>query len=145
MRGGAIVNGIRHEDVEQLSFKDETIDLIVSNDVFEHIPHPKTGFKECCRVLKKGGVMLATIPFDIEKNQTIARAEIINDQLIHHMNPQFHGNPILAEGSLVFTDFGWDLLVLAREIGFSDSMVQIYRSINFGHLGGGQLIFQFTK
>ena len=81
----------------------------------------------------------------LKKNQTVARAEIVNNQLIHHMEPQFHGNLILAERSLVFTDFGWSLLHLVREVGFTDAEVQVYRSSNFGHFGGGQLIFVFKK
>ena len=65
-QGGAVVRGIRHEDVMALSFEDASIDLIVSNDVFEHVPEPARAFRECARVLKPDGVMLATIPFHSE-------------------------------------------------------------------------------
>jgi hypothetical protein len=61
--GGEIINGIRHEDVENMSFKSDALDLIVSNDVFEHVPNPAKAFTECARVLESGGVMLATIIF----------------------------------------------------------------------------------
>ena len=56
--GGAIIKGIRHEDIENLSFPDDTLDLIVSNDVFEHVPNQVKAFAECARVLKEGGMML---------------------------------------------------------------------------------------
>lgn len=142
---GAIIQGIRHEDVENLSFPDATIDLIVSNDVFEHVPHPAIAFAECARVLKPGGVMLSTIPFHGNKDQSVSRAKIVDGQLEHLLPPSYHGNPVSADGSLVFTDFGWDLLKEMREAGFSDVKVEVYVSAELGHLGGGQLVFRLTR
>lgn len=142
---GAIIKGIRHEDVENLSFSSASLDLIVSNDVFEHVPHPARAFAECARVLKTGGVMLATIPFHSSNDQSISRAKIVNGQLVHHLTPSYHGNPVSADGSLVFTDFGWDLLKKMQEAGFSDVKVDVYVSAELGHLGGGQLVFRLTK
>lgn len=37
---GESVNGIRHEDIQHLSFADESLDVIITRDVFEHIPDP---------------------------------------------------------------------------------------------------------
>ena len=142
---GAIIQGIRHEDVENLSFSDASLDLIVSNDVFEHVPHPARAFAECARVLKAGGVMLATIPFHSSNDQSVSRAKIVDGQLEHLLPPSYHGNPVSADGSLVFTDFGWDLLKEMGEAGFSDVKVEVYVSTELGHLGGGQLIFRLTK
>ena len=143
--GGAIIDGIRHEDVENLSFPDESIDLIVSNDVFEHVPSPIHAFAECARVLKVGGVMLATIPFHSKNEQSILRAKISDGQLKHLLPPSYHGNPVSADGSLVFTDFGWDILKDMKSAGFSEACVDIYASAELGHLGGGQLIFRAKK
>ena len=40
-QGGQVAgSGVRHEDVMNLSFPAESLDLIVSNDVFEHVPEP---------------------------------------------------------------------------------------------------------
>ena len=143
--GGAVVKGIRHEDVENLSFADGQLDLIVSNDVFEHIPNPARAFAECARVLKAGGVMLATIPFHSENDISVVRARLSNGQLEHILPPAFHGNPVSADGSLVFTDFGWDLLATMKEAGFADVAVDVYAAPEFGHLGGGQLIFRLAR
>ena len=142
---GAIIKGIRHEDVENLSFSAASLDLIVSNDVFEHVPHPARAFAECARVLKAGGVMLATIPFHSSHDQSISRARIVSGQLEHLLTPSYHGNPVSADGSLVFTDFGWDLLKEMHEAVFSDVKVEVYVSAELGHLGGGQLVFRLTK
>ena len=143
--GGAIIKGIRHEDVNNLSFSDGALDLIVSNDVFEHVPNPARAFAECARVLKEGGVMLATIPFHRNIDESITRARIIDGQLEHVLPPLYHGNPVSADGSLVFTDFGWDVLQGMQAAGFSDVSVGIYASVELGHLGGGQLVFEGIK
>ena len=134
---GAIVKGVRHEDVENLSFSDNTIDMIVSNDVFEHVPNPSTAFTECARVLKAGGLMLATIPFHWKNGKSIYRATMIDGELEYLLPQAYHGNPISSAGSLVFTDFGWDVLDEIKSAGFSNVQVNIYASEKFGHLGGG--------
>jgi hypothetical protein len=143
--GGSTVEGIRHEDVENLSFPDAHLDLIVSNDVFEHVPHPARAFAECARVLRSGGAMLATIPFRHEHDISVTRSRITEGTLEHMLPPAYHGNPVSAEGSLVFTDFGWDLLDLMRQAGFSDVNVDVYASAELCHLGGGQLVFSLAK
>jgi GT2 family glycosyltransferase/2-polyprenyl-3-methyl-5-hydroxy-6-metoxy-1,4-benzoquinol methylase len=143
--GGAIVKGIRHEDIMALSFEDSSIDLIVSNDVFEHVPNPDRAFSECVRVLRPGGVMLATIPFHSNTDASVTRATLNSNGLTHLMPPMYHGNPVSADGSLVFTDFGWDILSLMRSEGFSDVWLEIYASKDFGHLGLGQIVFRGEK
>ena len=143
--GGTEIKGIRHEDVESLSFSDEALDLIVSNDVFEHVPYPAKAFAECARVLKPDGVMLATIPFHSSCDLSVTRAELINGELTYILPAAYHGNPVSTDGSLVFTDFGWDLLEVVQVAGFSAVNIDVYASSVFGHLGGGQLVFRLAK
>lgn len=143
--GGSIIKGVRHEDVENLSFESGEIDLIVSNDVFEHVPNPSRAFKECARVLKPSGLMLATIPFHQNDEKSVVRASLAEGKLEYLLPAVFHGNPVSIEGSLVFTDFGWDLLDVMRASGFSDVFLDIYASLELGHLGGGQLIFRLVR
>ncbi len=143
--GGSVVKGIRHEDVENLSFAQESLDLIISNDVFEHVPSPSKAFAECARVLKPGGVMLATIPFHRENDFSVVRARLSDGKLEHILPPAFHGNPVSADGSLVFTDFGWDLLREIQGAGFVNVYLDVYASKLYGHLGGGQLVFRAMK
>jgi ubiquinone/menaquinone biosynthesis C-methylase UbiE len=128
-----------------LSHDDASINLIVSNDVFEHIPDPKRAFQECVRVLRPGGSLLATMPFHSNADESVVRATLSNGVLNCLLPRVFHGNPVSAEGSLVFVDFGWDVLSLLREAGFSDASASIYASEQLAHLGGGQLIFAATK
>lgn len=143
--GGAIIKDIRHEDVENLSFSDGALDLIVSNDVFEHVPNPARAFAECARVLKAGGVLLATIPFHSNSDLSITRANLVGGGLEHILPPSYHGNPVSADGSLVFTDFGWGVLKEMQAADFSDVCVEVYASTTLGHLGGGQLVFRLSR
>jgi ubiquinone/menaquinone biosynthesis C-methylase UbiE len=57
---------LKIEDGQKLSFKDNTFDKIFSISVLEHIPSngdSKT-IKELSRVLKKGGLLSLTVPYD---------------------------------------------------------------------------------
>ena len=137
---GQVVNGIMHEDVHDLSPESASIDLVVSNDVMEHVPWPKLAFKEIARILRPGGHALMTFPFFSDRRESVVRAEVIDGKVVHRHEPVFHGNPVSADGSLVFTDFGWDLFDLIRDQGFRGAAMEIYHSPSFGHLGVGIVI-----
>lgn len=131
---GAVVNGLHHEDIHRLSFSDGSLDLIVSNEVFEHIPSPRQAFRECRRVLRRGGEMIMTTPFFPSHDASVCRARIGEAGVEHLHPPVYHGNPVSEEGSLVFHDFGWDILDMSREAGFSGNRLEIYHAPAFGHL-----------
>ncbi|MBS9476064.1 class I SAM-dependent methyltransferase [Ancylobacter radicis] len=141
---GTVINGLHHEDIHALSFASDMFDLIVSNEVFEHIPSPPAAFRECHRVLKRDGEMIMTTPFFPTRDASIRRADIGPEGIVHLLPPMFHGNPVSEEGSLVFYDFGWDILDMAREAGFSRSVVEIHHAPEFGHLTV-QPVFRFRK
>jgi hypothetical protein len=134
-----------HEDLMNLSFGTGSLDMIVSNDVFEHVPDPVKAFAECFRVLRPGGMMLASIPFHSQCDMSVTRAESGQKGVRHLLPPVYHGNPVSAKGSLVFTDFGWDVIQSFQTVGFSDVVIEEYASAKFGHLGSGLLIFRMKK
>jgi hypothetical protein len=143
---GAVLKGIRHEDSAALSLPDRSVDIVMSLDVFEHVPDPRRGFREKARVLRPGGVLLMTVPFFPESDATVQRARHVGGRLEHLLPPEYHGNPIDPEGgSLVYHDFGWDLLPMIREGGFRDAFVGLYWSLEYGHLGAPQTVFVATK
>jgi len=57
----------------------------------------------------------------------------------------FHGNLVSTDESLVFTDFGWDLLTTMKEAGFSDVVIDLYVDLKRVHIGNAQLIFRCIK
>src|SRR5262245_46273349 len=55
-------HGYRCEDLENLTFPDASFDLVLTQDVFEHILHPDRAIKEIDRVLRPGGAYFMTVP-----------------------------------------------------------------------------------
>lgn len=50
-------------DGTHFPFDDESFDVAVSNEVFEHVFNPKEHLAEIHRVLKPGGLLFMTVPF----------------------------------------------------------------------------------
>jgi SAM-dependent methyltransferase len=139
--------GIRHEDMTSLSFADNSFECILSFDVLEHIPDYKAALRECGRCLKKQGTLFLTAPFVINAANTLVRASLNDDgSLTHHLAPEFHGDPVNPDsGILCYYHFGWDVLEELKLAGFSSSHVNLYWSMDFGYLGGNQIIITATK
>src|ERR1700730_915489 len=103
--------GYRCENLEYLTFADASFDLVLTQDVFEHIFHPDRAIKEIARVLKPGGAYLMTVPIVMKSSPSQRRARIDNNGNITHLKaPEYHGNPIDERGSLVTIDWGYDIL-----------------------------------
>jgi len=144
--GGSVNEaGIRHEDVERLSFEDASFDLVVSNDVLEHVDDPDRALAEILRVLRPGGVLLLTVPFHTNLQENRRRAKITADGLVHHLPEVYHGNPVSADGSLVFVDFGWEFLDQMGRIGFTDVALHLYWAERKGYVGVGQHYIRAIK
>jgi SAM-dependent methyltransferase len=138
---GSTANGVRHEDALALSFRDGSLEAIVSNDVFEHVPDIDRALAECVRVLRPGGRLYFSIPFH-ETPGTTQRAAVRNGHVVELLAPEYHGNPVDPKGSLVFYNHGWDILDRCRGAGFTDAYVLCYWSLLYGYLGAGlQLVF----
>lgn len=50
------------EDIQSLSFLDNTFETIISCETIEHVPNPHRALKEMYRVLKPGGKLILTCP-----------------------------------------------------------------------------------
>lgn len=85
---------------------------MVSSDVLEHISDVDKVFAETERVLKKGGMHIFTVP--IGKGNARRRAELIDGEIVHHEEPQYHNDPYDSKGIIAFWDFGSDLTVFNR-------------------------------
>jgi SAM-dependent methyltransferase len=140
---GELINNIRHEDALCLSMASNSIDIIVSNDVYEHVPDITKALGEAYRVLKKGGRLLFSVPFYTSRDNTNQRA-ILEKGVVTNLLPElYHGNPLSSKGSLVFYDFGWDLLDFYKVAGFCDVYMLCYYSMMYGYIGEG-LQFMFV-
>lgn len=108
---GQSVDGMRCENLEKLSFENESIDLHITQDVFEHLFDPAAAFREIARTLRPGGAHVFTTPLENKAAPTefCARREATGT-LVQLIEPaQYHVNPISSKGSLVTVRWGYDI------------------------------------
>jgi SAM-dependent methyltransferase len=107
---GKIVNGIRCENLEHLTFDNESFDLHITQDVFEHLLDPAAAFREIARTLRPGGAHVFTTPLVRKNEPTQFCASLAPDgTVIHLMEPEYHANPVSLEGSLVTVNWGYNI------------------------------------
>lgn len=139
-------NGVLNVDLMDIPFKENTFDMVVSTEVFEHIPLPYKAFSEVYRILKKGGSHVFTVPYYYDAEKDEVRASIDeNGKIVHLMEPQYHGDPIRSDdGILVYTIFAREMLLKLQDIGFKVEL-DIQRSLFKGILGNNNIVFIATK
>lgn len=137
---GALLNGVRNEDITRLTFESDLFDCVLTFDVLEHVPHYLRGIEEIYRCLKPGGLLLASVPFARDSPHNIIRATLDdNGEIVHHVPPEYHGNPVDPEkGSLCYQYFGWEFLDQLRSLGFRKVRMVLYWSVAYGYLGEGE-------
>ncbi|MGO1069816.1 class I SAM-dependent methyltransferase [Lysobacter sp. CA199] len=107
---GDFVSGMRCENLEALSFADESVDLHISQDVMEHIFDPAQAFAEVARTLRPGGAHIFTVPIVHKHFSSVRRARMnVDGSITHIKEAQYHGNPISDDGVLVTVDWGYDI------------------------------------
>lgn len=126
---------VPHLDMLSTNLPDGAFDVVVSNDVLEHVPDLARGLRETRRILKSGGACIATVPFRFEFQETSIRAVVADGKIVHLVEPEFHGNPVDPQGSLVFQVPGWDILDTCRSAGFSEAAMYFVSSATRGLTG----------
>jgi SAM-dependent methyltransferase len=112
---GSTRDGVRCEDLERLTLADDSFDLVVTQDVLEHVLRPEAAFREIDRVLRPGGLHVFTVPI-FHGRATEVRAEPDGAGGIRNLAPaDYHGNPTDPNGSLVVREWGDDLLDLIAD------------------------------
>jgi len=123
---GQLKKGYRCEDLEKQTFTDESFDLVITQDVLEHLLAPKKAFAEIKRTLRPGGAHVFTVPWYYWKD-TIVRAVREADTIHYLFEPEYHGNPIDPKGSLVTREWGRDLCdFIYKHSGMTTTAVRIY-------------------
>jgi SAM-dependent methyltransferase len=113
---GEFRDGVRSEDVEALTFADESIDVFITQDVLEHVFNPDRAIREIHRVLRPGGAHVFTAPKHRGLDASRQRARLGADGVVDHLLPEeYHGNPIGDNKALVTWDYGYDFEQLMSE------------------------------
>jgi len=115
---GTFHNGVQCQDVQHLTFADNSFDLCIHSEVFEHVPDDRQGFREIHRVLKPGGFTVFTVPL-FNTYATLERATLINGEVKHLLPPSYHDDQFRGR-VLAFRDYGHDILERLREANFTN-------------------------
>jgi hypothetical protein len=139
---GTIVAGVRHEDLTQLTYPDDSFDLLLTSETLEHLPDLGAALAEIHRVLAPGSYHVFTIPLLPKVEATFARAvKPADGPLVFPTPPIYH--PGGDVGYLVFTEFGADFPAILRRAGFEvetrfgptreDDLAQVYIARKANH------------
>ena len=120
---GKQFQNIRNEDLQNLTFLPDSIDSVITQDVFEHIFDPIRAFQEIFRILKPLGMHIFTVPL----NRKIKTRKLVNtDGTVLIFPKRYHSDIIDTERSLVVTDWGLDIVDYLKKIGFETVLINTF-------------------
>ena len=121
-------DGVRGEDLMALTFADNSYDLVVTSDIFEHVRHPCDGFAEVRCVLRPGGRHIFSIPVQEPwRAVTVAPVDISGADDVNILEPRYHLGPGNSQ-HIVFNDFGRDLVDGLATVGFDRTVIRFESS-----------------
>lgn len=129
---GTFLHGTRCENLECMTFDDETFDIFITQDVFEHVLNPNLAFSEIARVLKPGGMHIFTMPWYPNLTESVQRAKQNGDSIDFIEPPIYHGNPIDLSGSLVTYDWGLDFCDYIYKHSNMFTTIYLHKDRNLG-------------
>lgn len=122
--GETLAKNITNQNLERLTFPDESFDILITSAVMEHVRLDDRAHGEIYRVLKPGGIYIFTVPHSFALDQTLIRVQIVdpNDPSkdIQLLEPEYHGdaNNDETDGALTYRTYGRDIKAQLTETGF---------------------------
>ena len=81
-------------------------------------------------------------PFFVpEYDRNVTRAHAVGDEIVHFEKPVHYGDSVSNDGSLVFTDFGWEFFEQLSHM-FGSVEIELFHSWQYGHLGSNLFFFR---
>jgi SAM-dependent methyltransferase len=102
------------QNLEEMTFEDNFFDIVITEDVLEHVKDHIKAFKEIHRVLKTGGYHIFTVPFIFDR-PTLVRVD--TDKNVFLLPPEYHGDYLRGK-ILAYRTFGIDLYSMLDDLGF---------------------------
>jgi SAM-dependent methyltransferase len=90
---GSMVGEYRCENLEELTFPDNSIDVHVTQDVLEHVLRPNKAFAEIARTLKPGGAHIFTVPLVKKESPSCMRVDVAESGEVIHLVPEISRKP----------------------------------------------------
>jgi SAM-dependent methyltransferase len=123
---GEIVGNFSCQDIEELTFPDESFDLFITQDVLEHVLRPDRAMSEIARVLRPGGAHVYTVPL-VHGRQTLVRVVPSETGGIEYLMPaDYHVGLGGRDRSLVIREWGDDFVdFVSGHGGLSTEIVEL--------------------
>ncbi len=125
---GAYKGAVQCQDVQELTYANDSFDVCTCTEVFEHVPDDIKGFSQMYRVLKPGGLFLFTVPLSAHK-QTVERARLSEGELIILERAEYHDDHIRGAGNvLCFRNYGLDIVERLSLAGFKNTEIILVKA-----------------
>ncbi|AXK79183.1 methyltransferase domain-containing protein [Pseudolabrys taiwanensis] len=130
---GKTIGKFRCENLEKQTFADCLFDIVITQDVYEHILDPIRATAEIFRTLVPGGLSILTTGVFKQHVKSVFQARHGRDGDIEYLKkpPEYHGNPISSKGSLVTASYGHDFPELLAKWAPFD--VELFRFVDREH------------
>ena len=124
---GDLVDGVLNQDVQNLSFEDESLDFITASYVFEHVADDIKGYAECYRTLRRNGGFAFTVPL-LAIPETKQLAKIVDGEIQHFLEePEYHDSRLAGPNSVLtyWHHSRYDILERVSSVGFDTKLVDV--------------------
>jgi len=122
--GEVLGTKLTNQNLEALTFADNSFDIVITSDVMEHIRLDYQAHNEIRRVLKRGGVYLFTVPHFRHQFETYYRVAVTDpadpEKDVYLTEREYHGNVNSPDAmALSYRSYGTDLDKMLNELGMS--------------------------
>ena len=130
---GKIINGFSNQNLEKQTFEDSSFDIVITQDVMEHVINPDKAFAEIARTLKPGGAHIFTVPL-VNKFQPTEKWAVLGEknEIKFLREPEYHGNPIDPNGSPVTMHWGYDIIDFIKKKSGLETEIFYIDDLNYG-------------
>jgi SAM-dependent methyltransferase len=116
--GKTVFDKVINVDLQNMPFKDESLDVILTSDVMEHVRRDDLAHSEIHRCLKPSGYYVFTVPFVSSWPKNQIRINSLGAEDVYLMEREYHGDPVTGNGILVYRIYGNELIEQLTKIGF---------------------------
>lgn len=123
--GESLDDGVTNQNLEQLTYADESFDIVITSDVLEHVRLDDEAHREIARVLVASGVYLFTVPHNWEWERNLVRVDVVDSRCpeldVYRLDPEYHGdaNSPGGVGVLAYRAYGRELEQQLQSVGLS--------------------------
>lgn len=130
---GSVINDAISQDLENQTFADESFDLVISQDVMEHVYDPAKAFSEIERTLKEGGAHIFSVPIinkHMKSEVWAVKGEDGSPEFLKEA--EWHGNPVDSKGSPVTMHWGFDIVDFIKESSGLETTIEYINNLHYG-------------